>query len=189
MRRKVIRPRFDERKTAAAASILLKEAGGEMKYFRLIKLLYIAEREAWRELGHAISGDGYVAMKHGPVLSRTYDLLKDEKSLAASVHFSRLIEKVDRYKVRLKGMPDDGPLSDNEVRILRRVHGDNQHRDQWSVRDLTHLFPEWSDPGDTSVAIDAEDVLRKLPLPEQTIERIREEVAEDRYFAQLFQTA
>ena len=109
--RKAIRPRFDERKTAAAASILLNEAGGEMEYFRLIKLLYIAEREAWRELRHAISGDGYVAMKDGPVLSRTYDLLKDERALTTSSHFSRLIKKIDRYRVGLRGLPDDGPLS------------------------------------------------------------------------------
>jgi uncharacterized phage-associated protein len=187
--RKVIRPQFDERKTAAAASILLNEAGGEITYFRLIKLLYIAERDAWRELGHAISGDDYVAMKHGPVLSRTYDLLKDGERLAASTHFSRLIEKVDSYNVRLKGTPDDGPLSDNEVEILRRVHRENQHMDQWNLRELTHQFPEWSDPGDTSVAIDAEEVLRNLPLPEPEIERIREEVEQDAFFAQLFRTA
>jgi len=37
-----------------------------MSYLRLLKLLYIAERESWRQTEHGMFGDKVVAMKHGP---------------------------------------------------------------------------------------------------------------------------
>ena len=42
---------FDERKAAQAASVLLERHGGSMPYIKLIKLLYLADREALIESG------------------------------------------------------------------------------------------------------------------------------------------
>src|SRR5260370_29287174 len=74
-----LRPgRRDPRSRAAAAGLVLQEAGGRMEYLRLIKLLGLADRESWREVNRPITGDDYVAMKCGPVASRTFDLVKTE---------------------------------------------------------------------------------------------------------------
>ena len=47
-----------------------------MSYLRLLKLLYIADREWLAETGESITGDRVYAMKQGPVLSTLYDLIK-----------------------------------------------------------------------------------------------------------------
>ena len=42
-----------------------------MKYIKLLKLIYLADRIALGKEGHSISTDSGVSMKHGPVPSNT----------------------------------------------------------------------------------------------------------------------
>ena len=42
-------------------------------YIKLIKLLYLADRAALIETGSPITGDRYVSMKFGPVLSNVFE--------------------------------------------------------------------------------------------------------------------
>jgi uncharacterized phage-associated protein len=74
-----VRFTFNERKAIQAAGRLIQLAGGEMNYLALMKLLYLVDREALFHLGRPITGDKVVAMKHGPVLSRIFDLVSKKK--------------------------------------------------------------------------------------------------------------
>jgi len=67
---------FRFEKALQAAGVLLERAGGRMEYLRLLKLLYIADREMIAQELSPITGDRVVAMKNGPVLSQVYDLIK-----------------------------------------------------------------------------------------------------------------
>jgi hypothetical protein len=58
-----------ETKTAHVLRCLLELHGDRMEYVRLLKLLYIADREMMAEAGAPVTGDRAVAMDHGPVLS------------------------------------------------------------------------------------------------------------------------
>ena len=69
--------RFDFEKTLQGASVLLNLDGSRMDRIRLLKLLYIADREAFGEWGIPISHDNYVSMDNGPVPSQTYNLVKE----------------------------------------------------------------------------------------------------------------
>ena len=71
------RIRFNEKKATQAAAHLLRLRGGRMSYMKLIKLLYLADREALLRWGRTISTDRYVSMDRGPVLSRVLDLATD----------------------------------------------------------------------------------------------------------------
>ena len=51
---------------AGPAARLLKLHGAAMPYLKLIKLLYLADRQALLELGRPISCDLFVSMPHGP---------------------------------------------------------------------------------------------------------------------------
>ena len=66
---------FNERRVAQMAAYLLDHARTRMKYLKLMKLLYLADRESMKRHGHPISGDRYVSMDHGPVLSNTLNLI------------------------------------------------------------------------------------------------------------------
>jgi uncharacterized phage-associated protein len=66
---------FDESKATEAAAFLLSRSDQTMNYMKLIKLLYLADREALIRWGRPISTDRYVSMKHGPVLSNVLNLI------------------------------------------------------------------------------------------------------------------
>ena len=73
-----MKPSFKEDKATQAAAFFLKKRNAPMSHLKLIKLLYLAEREALIRLGRPITFDFYVSMDHGPVLSETLNLLHGE---------------------------------------------------------------------------------------------------------------
>lgn len=182
-----IRFSFDERRAAAAASLLLQLAGGTMEYLTLIKLLYFVDRDGLDALGRPITGDRYVSMRHGPVLSTVYDLLKQVVSgTPLPGPWAEHIETAGRYTVRLKGAPDMGALSEAEVDLVLHVFEQYRHRDRWSLRDHSHELPEWEDPGESSREIRVETILQVLGKTDEEIEKIREAAQERAYFNLLF---
>jgi uncharacterized phage-associated protein len=71
---------FREDKATAAAASFLQAAGGELEYLKLLKLMYLTERESLKTLSVSIKGDTFYSMKRGPVMSATYDLIKGKES-------------------------------------------------------------------------------------------------------------
>lgn len=71
--------------------------GLELDQYKVVKLLYLADREHFRRFRRPISFDRYVAMEYGPVASNALRLMKGEK--VAGVDRSALpfdIKKLDR---------------------------------------------------------------------------------------------
>src|SRR5689334_6775712 len=73
-----MRLRFNEAKATQAASRLLRLRGGPMSYIKLIKLLYIIDREALIRWGRPVTTSRHVSMPKGPVVSQIYDLITEE---------------------------------------------------------------------------------------------------------------
>lgn len=72
-----LRPNLD--KIIAAISFLIKEAeaiGMTPSQYDIGKSIFMADRSHLNAFGRPITYDNYVAMKHGPVPSLAYDLLK-----------------------------------------------------------------------------------------------------------------
>lgn len=180
--------RFDPRRAADAAAYLLKLAGGVMNYMRLIKLLYVADRISLDRFGRPIVGDRYVSMKHGPVLSNLYNLIKEQAEPPA---WSVLIERDSETTVRLLSDPDLGSLSDADITILDEVTRLYRELDQYKLRDMTHdEFAEWQNPGNSSRELPVERILRiGLQKSPEEIERIRKSTEEKTYFENLFGAA
>src|SRR6266852_2860195 len=66
-------------KAIQAIGVLFRQDGVKrMNYMRLLKLLYIANREAIKETGRPITGGPAVAMERGPVLEEVYDLIRGQ---------------------------------------------------------------------------------------------------------------
>ena len=171
---------FDERKARAAASVLLEGKGGRMPYLRLIKLLYLADRESIDLRGRPIVGGRYVSMDYGPVLSEVLDLVRNGGPI-----WSEVVEKED-HDVRLKGDPDIGALSEEEVSILREAIEVHKTLDRWKLCDFTHALPEWKDPKGSAIDITPEDIFRALGKGDEAVEDARQEAQERAYFDDLF---
>lgn len=153
-------PGFDVMKAIQACAVLLKaEPGHCMGRLRLLKLLYIAERESLAKTRRFITNDTVVAMDHGPVLSHTYNLIKGE--VIASPTWDEFFES-QAYKVKLRQDPGLGELSRREIAKLHEVSEHYANVEDWTVRDLTHLFPEWDKnqpPKGSSKRIPLDDIL------------------------------
>ena len=132
--------RFNFDKSLQASGVLLGFAGDRMEYMRLLKLLYIADREMLAETGRPITGDRAVAMKHGPVLSHVYDIIKGES--ARSSEWAESVRTDHKDIERRKMIPRD-LLTRAEVEKLLEVSERHADDTVWEICDKTHQFEEW----------------------------------------------
>jgi uncharacterized phage-associated protein len=119
-----------------------------MEYLRLLKLLYIADRELLAETGRTLTGDRAVAMKQGPVLSAVYDLVKCQGVTANVVEWARVIHR-EGYEVVLGSDVGVKRLTKAELAKLNEVCDRFRDTDSVELSELTHEFGEWSAAFDT----------------------------------------
>lgn len=167
--------RFDAEKVTEASAFLLDLRGGRMHYIKLLKLLYIADRQAFAEWGIPVSNDNYVSMDQGPVLSQTYNLIKDGGRFWSD-HISA---PFGDYEIELTNKPARiRKLSPAEEGILLRVFEQFGYKNRWDIVDYAHTLPEWRDPHGSSIPIRIEEILQAL---EESPENIRAIVTELEY--------
>ncbi len=150
---------------------------------RLVKLLYIADRKCLQKSGNPIIGDRIVAMKYGPVLSRTYDIIKGEDT--ESEKWDKYFEKFQNT-IKLRKSPGLGSLSKFEIEILQEVHELFEHMAEFDIVEETHDYPEWKNnrPGDCSRPIPYEDILDAVGLGDK-VDSIREDTESVEFMRQL----
>jgi uncharacterized phage-associated protein len=166
--------RYREDRAAQAAARLLKLRGGRMAYMKLLKLLYLADREALVSLGRPITYDRMLSMPHGPVLSRTYDLMASEPDPNETSYWHRYISPPGaNYEVELVEEAPADQLSRAEEQILEDVFKKFGHMRRWELRDYTHGLPEYQDPKGSSLPIIVADLLRSAGIKEEEIEAIQ----------------
>lgn len=167
---------FDTLKVVQAAAVLLRAEGGCMSRLRLLKLLYIADRESIAETLRPITGDDVVAMDHGPVLSQTYRLIRREPGTDNAVWDRHIGQDGARDHV-LRSEPGDGLLSEYEVSKLRAVSAGRRGMTDYQIADETHKYPEWvrnQPPEGSRQNIPLRDVLEALGMQEYE-EKLRDE--------------
>jgi len=176
---------FNERKAVAAVGILLKKAGGQMSYMRLVKLVYAADREMMREIGQPIVGGHYFSLPHGPVTSEVLDLAKHAPLPVLGELWAKHFER-ENYDLKLTVDADLGPLSRAEEEVLDKVWELYKHLDQFQLSEVFHrAFKEWCDPGKSRKEIRPEDILLALDKTPEQIEDARETAVEQAFLDEL----
>ena len=183
---------FSERRVAQMTAYILDRAKGRMKYLKLMKLLYLADREAMKRHGHPISGDCYVSMNHGPILSNTLNLINGAVKFQEHGWDYWIADKADyavslRRKVSREALDE---LSVADLDVLRDVHVKFGKVNQWDLVKYIHRYcREWQDPKGSSIPIDYEEIFRALghtPAESRKMgSRIEQERGIDRLFASL----
>lgn len=160
---------FNERRTAQAAAFLLHSAGGELPLIKLMKLLYLAERESLREYGEPITGDKLVSMPHGPVLSKTYDHINGATASCAGGWETWVADRAEHMLALRDASMIRAPekdlieLSESDIEILSKTWLTFGHWDQWKLVDYTHdNLAEWQDPDGSSLPITYERLFEVL---------------------------
>jgi uncharacterized phage-associated protein len=167
---------FKPLKTIQAAAVLLKVVPDRrMSRLRLLKLLYISNREALKEKGRLVAGDRMVAMKNGPVMSATYDLIKGADYAAPL--WNKYFKSTGKWDVELIADPEVGKLSKYEIEKLQEVASRFENYDDWAVADYTHQFTEWQrnqPQGNAVKEIPLDDLLEAVGLKDEKEDLLRE---------------
>jgi uncharacterized phage-associated protein len=188
---------YDERKAAQAAAFLLHRAGGRLPLIKLIKLLYLAERESLRRYGDTITGDSFVSMPNGPVLSMTYDHINAALPSAPG-GWSAWVADRDNNDVALcdpskvaDPRQDLLALSETDAECLDAIWEQFGAMGKWELVAYTHspACPEWEDPHQSSRPIPAARLLRALGYDSAQAQALVKRLHEQRYIKAAFQPA
>jgi len=182
---------FHIEKLIQACNYLLKKNGFRLNYTKLIKLLYLADKEALRGSMQTITGDSYVSMDNGPVLSKLYDLIKGTyRNREIQGLWDSRFMKDDYDLIAATEKIPQGELSEYETDVLDTVYEQFKDKDFLQMIEYVHAnCPEWKDPAGTSLAIETKDILQSLDRTPEEIEWALSEMAafeeEDKVFSSL----
>jgi len=172
-----MKPAFKEEKTTQAAALLLKLRKDKMSYMKLIKLLYLADREALLEWGRPITFDSYVSMKAGPVLSRTLNLINEGAEPGKDSFWNKHISPPQNYDVELKDDPGIDELSEAEIALLERIFAQYGKMGRWDlINNVMHKLPEWRNPGGSSLPIEYLDIFHAARKTDIEADLVKEDI-------------
>jgi len=163
-------------KLIQTVNYILKKYDYKLNYTKLIKLIYLADKEALKDSDDTITGDNYVSMENGPVLSSLYDLIRNKLSDTEYQNTWNKYFKVDGYNLLAlhRNIPND-ELSDFEMQILDKI--DNKFHDATYGKMIDYLHdncPEWKNTS-SSIPIPLGDILKSIGRTTEEIEFILQE--------------
>jgi uncharacterized phage-associated protein len=132
---------FNLKKAIQAAAYLLKQSGGKMEYLRLLKFLYLANRESLRENATLIVFDNASALPNGPILNTVYSLIRGRDSQSQT--WWQYIETGNQYDVFIRTEAGGDELSIFEENILKSVYDTHCHKTTFELIEFTHELLEW----------------------------------------------
>jgi uncharacterized phage-associated protein len=160
-----------------------------MSHMKLIKLMYLIERQALVKSGRLVTFDWLVSMDHGPVLSATLDKINEAPPAnpAHRSYWHRLISAREDHEVRLleKSPPVDA-LSPADLKLIDEVWARFGWMNQFQLRDWCHEhLPEWNDPAGSRTGITVADILKAEHFSEEEIAEITSAIEEEERAQQL----
>lgn len=133
---------------------------GKSTFHTISKILYFADLCHLDRYGRLISDDNYVAMKHGPVPSAIYDLMK-KNPFRGIDKLSEGIFDLEGYIVRPLRQPDKEYLSKSEVECLDETLSEYGRMNFGELSKESHR-DAWKE-ADENDAIKLEDMINMLP--------------------------
>jgi uncharacterized phage-associated protein len=141
----------------------------------IAKVLFHADKMHLSRYGRPISGDRYVAMKHGPVPSATYDILKTVRGDASFPLPTRAegAFSVENYHVRGLRPADERVLSRSEIECLSESAAQHGAK-SFAQRSAESHGPAWQAVGENDI-IELENLLLEI----ENRDELREHFAHD----------
>ncbi|MCA6071621.1 MAG: SocA family protein [Endomicrobium sp.] len=167
------------KKLAQIVNYVLAKYDYRLNYTKLVKLLYISDRECLSKWGFAISGDSYVSMRQGPVLSGLYNFILEKSSFCACAELAEW--KCCFYKEgndlisKIEDKCSYDELCDAEIDILNSVDKKYHAHKYGDLIEEVHKFPEWNKDAEkynTSYSLPKQSILRSLNKSEEEIKAI-----------------
>ncbi|MCE5271406.1 SocA family protein [bacterium] len=173
----MIRSRFDFEKTLQMACRFIQNNGGGLNYTKLLKLMYLADRDSLKTIERPISGDRFYSLPKGPILSNVYELIKNQvlQEEIQSVWNAHIIKR--KYDLFITKNPGTDELSEFEINLIDKLSFQFARYTLGEMIQYCHdNIPEWKDPGSSCEPIREEDILSAVGKRKEEIESIREEI-------------
>lgn len=124
---------------------------GNIKYIKILKLLFLADKLYLKKYWKTISWDVYMAMKLWPVASHTLNVIKEPErfwELEEEIEKTIKINPDDRTLTALKDVDYDY-FSELELEVLEKIY-EVFWTYKWSeLVDICHTYNEWAKHKDT----------------------------------------
>lgn len=157
---------YNPRKAAqTVAFFAIKTGVSAINVLKVMKLVYLADRESIARYGFPILDERRVSMRNGPVNSITYDYIKGEVPPEYDCGWGDYVADRAGHDVGLTRaditIDELDELSDAEIETLEAVWSKFGGMDQWSLVRYTHdaeNVPEWNDPkgfGSRTIPLDS----------------------------------
>lgn len=174
-----------------AAYLASKVGGKRIKYMRLMKLMYLADRESFSSYGEPISYDEMFSMNLGLVLSSTLNVVKSARiGEGPWAEFFSPRQGPTDYFVGIKKnaeRKDLDCLSDADIQVLDNTIKKFGGMDEWMLSEYMHEnCPEWKFPDGSRIPVEEAELLRALGVPDTEAAGLAQSVKEERQLNRLF---
>lgn len=169
---------FDERKALDAAMYLLVRNQGAMGAAKLNRLLYLAERESFKQHGEPLTGDQLLVLEKSPVLYGTYQRLGGD----VPGWESRINNLANReVEVRIPIFAESPEiyfehstrLSNADIEVLDSVWATFGKMTESALADHIHMkCSEWTDSNAMPSSVTHEKLFRALGYPDDVVEAL-----------------
>ncbi len=164
--------------------ILTHGDGIRMGYTKALKLLYLIDRRSLKKFGFTVTDDDYQALKNGPVLIETMQVLRGEE--ITDPHFAELIGIAGNHQVfPTKDTCDYDLLSDDELSLIDDMAKQYGKKTTEELIELTHQLPEWKETGGSRIRISLEGMARALIKDKKSALQLARNAEKDRALGHL----
>lgn len=142
-----------------AAFFAARESRHTINVMKLIKLMYLSDRESLARYDEPITFDYMFSLDEGPILSNALNMINGKLSIASAKAWDHWMSARDGdhnvMGIREFSRENLDYLSDADLEVLEDVWGKFGHMNQWQLSEYTHEHcPEWQYPSGSRIPID-----------------------------------
>ena len=163
--------RWDREKTI---EVLLYIAAQTNNLYKVLKVLYFADKDHLARYGRLICGDSYVAMRLGPVPSGAYDLIKDARGEGCrfpDIDVTEAFVVRDGREIVPRRKADAELLSESDVECLDAAIERCRHLSFGQLKRLSH--DDAYRAADENDFIPLEAIIKTLPNSDALLDYVR----------------
>ena len=180
-RMSAVMPKYDEEKATQVAVLLLQQSDGRMGLLKFMKIMYNIEREALGRWSFPVTYDSICSMPEGQVLSETYDNTKSHNRRA---FWDEYIDR-NRNTISLKKSCPTGKLCRAEMSLIKEIYNRDKGKSASQLRNEHHDYPEWVNPGNSSIPTDYVKLLKVLGKTPEQISAFKSDMGSEAYLEEL----
>jgi len=129
---------FEPQKATEVAARFILLSKGTINIMKLVKLVYLLDRESIARRGVPVVGGVYLSMRNGPVTSEILDLINAGSLWHCDTNWAQFIAARQNHEVALGDDPGVEHLSVFELELIAELSSQFEKADQWAITTWCH---------------------------------------------------